>query len=823
LSDTYFDSTPSEIQTPEERAGLNPPDDIQMRRTNPKRYDKLHDNYDANNDAGHDSGIENRFEDTIALIGWDIKQTVAENFEDFTQLAKPMQIWKDKDKTYLVTCKNFNPNGIKIEIGGDLLTIRDSYFTVNREINFVDTFPNTPTHLHKNDFPLELVEEKSLLSWDIETLPIICNTLEENRKGKLASIEELDWQIDSLVKVGRDELGQLNNLIIKRAKLSWDIPDIKKIQELAQKAKDKGYEYVASVVKSYYNTTYYNVNDIDDVIAHGWQAAPFNTSPWRGRMGQSKLPDKTIMKYELYRLDTDNSLENESLSWNIPEPEPELGIIVDNIDEFIAIAKPNQVWKSINSSKILKYLHLGKDFRVGPMMGDYTSLANSVWGVTKGNAYLDFDYIGGCALWKDRFPLRLVAVNELKKSWDLLTNKIQEGDLVRVISNVGNAGVSYCVGLVGTVDLIIAPNSAYIRGEHGLDSVSEFLDVDKDYFKDKTVYVVGNNGLFTEDDLELVESKKAFDLKENRVNYESIPQDIRFKFREQHLGLFNNHPEVLQGMNNVEFIFTTRPYGVDSNVPGFVHPEDLEVDLYGTPELLEKNPDAVVAMLNVILQHVMKMQGFEKSAALDPEIEDLFANSEKDYVRQHEDRLDKMGPSSGVVWSSPEVQKFRFTQLLKLGDLKDKKVLDVGAGFGSFLDFLNEHKQTPERYVGIDLSEKMLNEARKQHPEEFFELRNIRTEPFDSNVFDYGIACGIFANDSDSWDSHVIEVLKSILNSCKVGVGVNFLHEHMKYIGGGLHYDNPQRVLNLLKQSLNANIELLDHPEENDFTLLIRK
>jgi len=45
----------------------------------------------------------------------------------------------------------------------------------------------------------------------------------------------------------------------------------------------------------------------------------------------------------------------------------------------------------------------------------------------------------------------------------------------------------------------------------------------------------------------------------------------------------------------------------------------------------------------------------------------------------------------------------------------------------------------------------------------------------------------------------------------------------MNYIGGGLHYDNPNRVVDMLEKALDAKIELLDHPEDNDFTLLIRK
>lgn len=76
-----------------------------------------------------------------------------------------------------------------------------------------------------------------------------------------------------------------------------------KIKGIAEKAKADGYVYMASVVKSVYNTTYYNVNRIDDIITCGkWIPAAYNNWPWHGRLGQSRLPDKCIRKDRAYRI-----------------------------------------------------------------------------------------------------------------------------------------------------------------------------------------------------------------------------------------------------------------------------------------------------------------------------------------------------------------------------------------------------------------------------------------------------------------------------------------------------------------------------------------
>lgn len=87
-SETYFDSTPSQEQTPEERLSLNPIPDLTLRRTNPKRYDKRHDWYTYYTEHVTDSPTSNRYDNSIELtsalesrnaldaLDWEIERTV---------------------------------------------------------------------------------------------------------------------------------------------------------------------------------------------------------------------------------------------------------------------------------------------------------------------------------------------------------------------------------------------------------------------------------------------------------------------------------------------------------------------------------------------------------------------------------------------------------------------------------------------------------------------------------------------------------------------------------------------------------------------------
>lgn len=77
-----------------------------------------------------------------------------------------------------------------------------------------------------------------------------------------------------------------------------------KIQQAAISAKNDGYEFMTSVVKNVFRTTYYHVVPIDRIIETGeWEPAPVGQFPtadgqssWHGRVGQSTLPAKSINK-----------------------------------------------------------------------------------------------------------------------------------------------------------------------------------------------------------------------------------------------------------------------------------------------------------------------------------------------------------------------------------------------------------------------------------------------------------------------------------------------------------------------------------------------
>lgn len=77
-----------------------------------------------------------------------------------------------------------------------------------------------------------------------------------------------------------------------------------------------------------------------------------------------------------------------------------------------------------------------------------------------------------------------------------------------------------------------------------------------------------------------------------------------------------------------------------------------------------------------------------------------------------------------------------------VGDLRDAHVLDVGCGFADFADELRQ-RFPGVRYTGIDLSKRMVEEAKRLHPDVRILQANLLDLPTDER-FDVVTANGIF-------------------------------------------------------------------------------
>ena len=201
-----------------------------------------------------------------------------------------------------------------------------------------------------------------------------------------------------------------------------------------------------------------------------------------------------------------------------------------------------------------------------------------------------------------------------------------------------------------------------------------------------------------------------------------------------------------------------------------------------------------------------------------------------DNVNQYfDDKLKTHGTDAkGVDWNSNQAREIRFDQLVKIVDPDSSfSMLDYGAGYGAFYDYLIQKDYKVRLYYGYDILESMIEEGRKQHGED----TNIifTTDLADCPQVDYVSACGVFNMklnaDYDQWTNYVIKCLHEIDQLALRGFSVNFLTKYsdVDRMRDDLYYADPGYLFDYCKQNFSRNVALLHDYEVYDFTLLVRK
>lgn len=120
--DTYFDSSPAELNPVEESKLVHPIDDKKLRRTNPKRFDQRHDWYQES-----DSDISNRYDNAIQgdaslKFSWQIQEPT---------VGMHVEVIKTIKKT-----KNTRGSNFVISVGtkAEIISFLDKYNLVNLQL-----------------------------------------------------------------------------------------------------------------------------------------------------------------------------------------------------------------------------------------------------------------------------------------------------------------------------------------------------------------------------------------------------------------------------------------------------------------------------------------------------------------------------------------------------------------------------------------------------------------------------------------------------------------------------------------------------------------
>lgn len=201
----------------------------------------------------------------------------------------------------------------------------------------------------------------------------------------------------------------------------------------------------------------------------------------------------------------------------------------------------------------------------------------------------------------------------------------------------------------------------------------------------------------------------------------------------------------------------------------------------------------------------------------------------KEVGSYYSEKIIKNGATpQGVDWNSVESQEMRFLQLSGvINERENFSVLDYGCGFGSMYDFLKKTGYHNFKFIGLDICNKMIEEAKKNHAEDERSEWFIELPP--GYKIDYVIASGIFnvkLNTSElEWKEYILQTLQKMNNIGTKGFSFNVLTKYSdkEYMKDYLYYADPLFIFDYCKNHFSKYVELNHGYPLYEFTIIVRK
>ncbi|MFC1646569.1 methyltransferase domain-containing protein [Candidatus Omnitrophota bacterium] len=193
----------------------------------------------------------------------------------------------------------------------------------------------------------------------------------------------------------------------------------------------------------------------------------------------------------------------------------------------------------------------------------------------------------------------------------------------------------------------------------------------------------------------------------------------------------------------------------------------------------------------------------------------------KSVISLYERRLKKYGVSVKTMgWRNKKQQDLRFKVLSEIGSLSNKKILDIGCGFGDFYDYLISHDMSI-KYSGYDIAPKIIEAAKIKHPNLKLEVKDILKDEI-REKFDYVFESGIFNKRVKNNICYAKKIIKKMFSLCKVAIGFNMTTDYVDYKERRLFYYSPYEIFKFAKSLSRFAVLRHDYPLY-EFTAYIYK
>jgi SAM-dependent methyltransferase len=188
----------------------------------------------------------------------------------------------------------------------------------------------------------------------------------------------------------------------------------------------------------------------------------------------------------------------------------------------------------------------------------------------------------------------------------------------------------------------------------------------------------------------------------------------------------------------------------------------------------------------------------------------------------YNEAADKFGTSSrAVLLDDPQTQYLRFSELLGALDFNDanKTLLDVGCGNAELYKYLN-FQGFRGRYVGYDINEKLLAQARNRFAGVDVQQRNIMSEEIPQR-FDYVVLSGLFNVNVGQSAGWVQAFLKRMFELCDGIMVFNMISTHVTFRDERMFYMDPAEVLSFCIEHLSRRTSLAHHNLPYNYTVTV--
>jgi len=186
--------------------------------------------------------------------------------------------------------------------------------------------------------------------------------------------------------------------------------------------------------------------------------------------------------------------------------------------------------------------------------------------------------------------------------------------------------------------------------------------------------------------------------------------------------------------------------------------------------------------------------------------------------------LEKFGVSHEATnWGSRKSQYARFDVLTAIGEINDKKILDVGCGLGEMYKYLKD-KRKKVNYTGLDLCDEMIASAKtrfSRSPNAKFKTADI-LEMSISQKYDYVLASGTFNLNLKNNEKLIRDVITRMYEMSKIGAGISMLSAHADFTEKFYYYYDPADIFKFCL-TLCRKVVIRHDYMPHDFTIFMYK